>query len=52
MLHELNIRQEMVHCLISSLTDASTGVNGEGGRFIVEFNVKFEIIFSIVIALT
>lgn len=41
-----------MHCLISSLTDASTGVNGEGGRFNVEFNVKFEIIFSIVIALT
>lgn len=41
MLHaELNIRQEMVHCPISSLTEASTGVNGEGGRFNVD---KFEI---------
>lgn len=34
MLHmELNLWQEMVHCSISSLTDASSGVNSKGGRF-------------------
>lgn len=34
MLHaELNVWQEMVHCSISSLTDASSGVNSKGGTF-------------------
>lgn len=30
---ELNLWQEMVHCSISSLTDASSGVNSKGRTF-------------------
>lgn len=45
---ELNIWQEMVHCSISSLTDTSSGITTEGGRFNID---TFEKWFHTVIAL-